>query len=48
MHGGMAPGAPKGNSRAFKHGRYGAAAMERRRQVAALVRIMKGLVDRAE
>lgn len=43
MHGGASPGAPKGNSHAFKHGRYTAKAIASRREVAALIRAMKGL-----
>jgi hypothetical protein len=34
MHGGPSPGAPKGNQNAFKHGRYTAEAIARRRQLA--------------
>ena len=48
MHGGKAKGAPKGNSHAFKHGRYTADAVEQRRDLAALVRAMKGLVRQAK
>jgi hypothetical protein len=43
MHGGMSPGAPKGNRNAFKHGLYSAEAMTSRRQIAALLRAMKSL-----
>ena len=32
MHGGMSPGAPKGNSNAFKHGRYTRQAIADRRE----------------
>lgn len=45
MHGGKAPGAPKGNSHARKHGRYTAEAIAERRELMALVRDMKGLID---
>jgi hypothetical protein len=45
MHGGKAPGAPKGNSHAFRHGRYTAEAIAERRELAALLREMKGLVE---
>jgi len=45
MHGGMSPGAPKGNKNAFKHGRYAAEAIALRRDVAALLRAMKTLAD---
>ena len=43
LHGGLSPGAPKGNRNAFKHGRYTAGAIAIRREVAALIRAMKGL-----
>jgi len=43
MHGGPSPGAPKGNNNAFKHGRYTARAIARRREIAGLVRAMKGM-----
>jgi hypothetical protein len=43
MHGGLSPGAPKGNRNAFKHGRYSAEALARRHEVAALIRAMKNL-----
>lgn len=45
MHGGKAPGAPKGNQNARKHGRYAAEAIARRRQFAALIRAMKDLSE---
>ena len=41
MHGGLSPGAPKGNRNAFKHGRYTAEADARRRELAALLRSMR-------
>jgi uncharacterized protein YjcR len=43
MHDGMSPGAPKGNKNAFRHGRYSAEAIARRREISALVRVMKAL-----
>jgi hypothetical protein len=43
MHGGPSPGAPKGNRNAFKHGRYTAAAIARRREIAALIRVARAL-----
>ncbi len=43
MHGGTSPGAPKGNKNALKHGRYTAAAIARRREIATLLRTMKEL-----
>jgi hypothetical protein len=48
MHGGLSPGAPKGNRNAFKHGRYTGEAVASRREVAALIRAMKGLAGMAE
>src|SRR4030081_358289 len=38
MHGGMSPGAPKGNKNAFKHGRYTAEEIANRREIAKLLR----------
>jgi uncharacterized protein YjcR len=38
MHGGMSPGAPKGNKNALKHGRYTAEAIAYRRSIAELIR----------
>ena len=38
MHGGPSPGAPKGNKNAYKGGRYAAEAIERRREISALIR----------
>jgi hypothetical protein len=38
MHGGPSPGAPGGNKNAYKHGRYTAEAIARRREVSAFVR----------
>jgi hypothetical protein len=43
LHGGLSPGAPKGNINAFKHGRYTADAIENRREIAVLLRAMKTL-----
>ena len=48
MHGGKAPGAPKGNSHAFKHGRYTTEAVAERRHFAELLREMKGLVGQVD
>lgn len=48
MHGGKAPGAPKGNRNAFKHGRYTARAIATRREVAALIRAMRALAGAAD
>ncbi|WP_321576381.1 HGGxSTG domain-containing protein [Bradyrhizobium barranii] len=41
MHGGRSPGAPKGNRNAFKHGRYSADAIARRRGISRLLAAMK-------
>jgi len=43
MHGGLSPGAPKGNRNAFKNGRYTAEAIATRREVAALARSMRAI-----
>jgi hypothetical protein len=48
MHGGKAPGAPKGNRNATKHGRYAAEAIAERRELAALLCNMKGLVKQVD
>jgi hypothetical protein len=45
MHGGMSPGAPKGNKNALKHGRYAAKAIARRHEISGLVRAMKALAS---
>jgi uncharacterized protein YjcR len=44
MHGGMSPGAPKGNKNAFKHGHYAAEAIASRREIAKLLRNARALV----
>jgi len=44
MHGGMSPGAPKGNKNAFKHGHYTAEAIATRCEIAKLLRDAKVLV----
>ena len=43
MHGGTSTGAPKGNKNAFKHGRYTAEAVRRRREVSVLIRMARRL-----
>jgi hypothetical protein len=48
LHGGLSPGAPKGNRNALKHGRYTAEALARRREVAALIRAMRALAGATE
>ena len=48
MHGGKSPGAPKGNDHAVKHGRYTGKAIAERREFAALLRSMKGLLDQVD
>ena len=45
MHGGPSPGAPKRNKNAFKHGLYTADLIARRRQIAALIRSARQLID---
>jgi hypothetical protein len=47
MDWGPSPGAPKGNKRAFKHGRYAAEVIARRREVAALVQAMRVLAAKS-
>ena len=44
MHGGRSPGAPKGNRNAWKHGRYSAEAIARRRSIAELIRQARELM----
>lgn len=48
MHGGSSPGAPIGNANARKHGRYTAEAIAERRELAALLRSMRGLVEEVD
>ena len=48
MHGGKSTGAPKGNRNAFKHGRYSAEAIQRRRDVSDLLRVMRALAEDRE
>lgn len=48
MHGGKAPGAPKGNSHALRHGRYSAKTAAERRELGALLRSMKALAEQVE
>jgi hypothetical protein len=48
LHGGLSPGAPKGNKNALKHGRYTAEALARRRELAALIRTVRALTGAAE
>jgi hypothetical protein len=48
MHGGKSPGAPIGNSNARKHGRYTAEAIAQRRELAALIRSMRGHVEEVD
>ena len=45
MHGGKSPGAPRGNSNAYRHGRHTAEAIAERRRIAALLRAMRRLVQ---
>lgn len=48
MHGGKSPGAAKGNSHAWRHGRYAAGALAERKELAALLRAVKGLVQQVD
>ena len=48
MHGGKAPGAPRGNSHALRHGRYTAEAIAERRAFAALLQDMNGLIEQVD
>ena len=48
MHGGKSPGAPIGNVNARKHGLYSADAIAERRELAALIRSMRGLVKEVD
>jgi hypothetical protein len=49
MHGGApGSGAPRGNTNALKHGRYTREAIEERRQVRALLRQARMLLQRIE
>ncbi|MFG1288428.1 hypothetical protein [Xanthobacter versatilis] len=48
MHGGKAKGAPTGNRHALKHGRYTGEAIAQRRELVALVRDMKSLIDKVD
>jgi hypothetical protein len=44
LRGGKSPGALKGNTNAFKHGRYSAESIEGRRKIAASLRTMRTVV----
>jgi uncharacterized protein YjcR len=48
MHGGKSSGAPKGNSNALKHGHYSAAEIARRRKLGALLRSMRGTIEKVD
>ena len=48
MHGGTSPGAPIGNANARKHGLYTAGAVAERRELAALIRSMRGVVEEVD
>jgi len=45
LHGGKSTGPPKGNKNALKHGRYTAQAITCRREVRALLKSTKNLVE---
>jgi hypothetical protein len=48
MHGGTSKGAPKGNSHAFKHGRYTAEHIAERRHFAELLREMRDIINEVD
>jgi hypothetical protein len=48
IHGGKSPGAPIVNDHARKHGLYTADAISERRELAALLRSMRGLVKKVD
>ena len=48
MHGEHRPAHRVGNTNAFKHGLFTAAAIAERREVAALIRGMKSLVEQVD
>ena len=48
MHGGKSPGAPIGNDHARKHGHYTADAIAERRELATLIRSMRGLIEEVD
>ena len=45
IHGGRSPGAPKGNTRALKHGHYSKDAIAARRQIAELLKSARRTLD---
>ena len=48
MHGGKSPGAPIGNDHARKHGLYATDAITERRELATLIRSMRGLIEEVD
>jgi hypothetical protein len=48
MHGGKSPGPPTGNDNARKHGLYTADAIAERRELAGLLREMRGLIEEVD
>jgi hypothetical protein len=48
LHGGKSPGAPRGNKNAFRHGRYTAEAIVRRREIAGLILAMRSLAKTSD
>jgi hypothetical protein len=49
MHGGASPGAPKGEANgAYRHGRFTNEAVERRRELNALIRLMQKTAGEVE
>jgi hypothetical protein len=48
MHGGSSPGAPLGNDNARRHGRYSADSIAQRREIAAMIRTIKKLIEEVD
>ena len=48
MHGGPSSGAPLGNANARRHGQYSAEAIAQRREITAMLRSMKKLVEEVD
>jgi hypothetical protein len=49
LHGGASPGAPTGKANgAYRHGRFTNEAVERRRELSALIRLMQETAEEVE
>jgi hypothetical protein len=48
MHGGKSPGAPRGNTNAFKHGRFSAEAIAARRRFRRLLAEINEVIEAVE